>query len=84
MRAKTQEWLKALDNALNEGWPYRAKSQGIKLVSDNGSQPTSRTFGEFCKNLEIDQVFTTYTQPNSKKQYCGKIKTWRKNYRMKK
>lgn len=63
MRARTQEWLEALNEALNEGWPEGAKSQGIKIVSDNGSQPTSRRFGEFCKSLEIEQIFTTYNKP---------------------
>ena len=63
MRARTEEWLKALDNALNEGWPYGAKSQGIKLISDNGTQPTSRRFNEFCESLGIRQIFTTYNNP---------------------
>lgn len=49
MRARTEEWLKALDNALNEGWSYGAKSQGIKLISDNGIQPTSRRLMNFAR-----------------------------------
>jgi putative transposase len=32
-------------------------------MSDNGSQPTSRSFMETCAGLEIKQAFTAYNNP---------------------
>ncbi len=51
----------ALDKeALFNGYPEGAKDKGIKLVSDHGSQPTSRSFMKFCSELGIKQIFATY------------------------
>jgi putative transposase len=36
----------------------------LNLMSDNGSQPTSRSFMEACAGLGIKQAFTAYN--NSK------------------
>jgi transposase InsO family protein len=32
-------------------------------MSDNGSQPTSRSFMEICAGLGIKQAFTAYNNP---------------------
>jgi transposase InsO family protein len=63
MRSRTKEWLEALSKTLNKKWTDKAKSQGIKLVSDNRSQSTSKIFSEFYKSLEREQVFITYNNP---------------------
>ena len=33
------------------------------MVSDNGSQPTSKRFMEACSVLEIKQIFASYNNP---------------------
>lgn len=37
--------------------------QGLKLVSDNGCQPTSRSFLKVTATLEIEQIFTSFNNP---------------------
>lgn len=63
LRGRTEEWLKALNKALNEGYKEGVRGEEVVLVSDNGSQPTSRRFMEECKVLGIKQVFTSYNNP---------------------
>lgn len=63
LRCRTQEWLEALDIALNEGYPEGARESGAVLVSDNGSQPTSKLFLSECSTLGIRQIFTSYNNP---------------------
>jgi len=41
LRSKTEDWKLALEMALNREFPYGVRGCGLKLVSDNGSQPTS-------------------------------------------
>ncbi len=35
----------------------------LNLMSDNGSQPTGRSFMETCAGLGIKQAFTAYNNP---------------------
>ena len=35
----------------------------LRLISDNGSQPTSRAFMREMVNLGIEQIFTSYDNP---------------------
>ena len=64
LRGDTGLWLEALDEAVKEAFPQSgSRGQGVKLISDNGSQPTSRRYGEECKVLGIEQIFTTYDNP---------------------
>jgi len=62
-RATSREWLEALNKALNREYPQGVRGQGLKLISDNGSQPTSLSFIKACSNLEVEQVFTSYNNP---------------------
>ena len=62
-RATSGEWLKALEKGLNREFPGGVRGQGLKLMSDNGSQPTSLSFMKACSNLEVQQVFTSYNDP---------------------
>jgi len=62
-QARTAEWLEALNKALNREFPQGVRGQGLKLISDNGSQPTSLRFMKACSNLEVQQVFTSYNNP---------------------
>jgi transposase InsO family protein len=63
LRGDTSLWLQALDEAVKESFPQGSRGKGVKLISDNGSQPTSRRYGEVCQLLEIEQIFTTYDNP---------------------
>ena len=64
-RSKTQDWLEALSNAINEQLPGGvSEAQGLKLLSDNGSQYTSVKFMAACKAMDSKQIFTSYN--NSK------------------
>jgi len=62
-QARTAEWLEALEKGLNREFPIGVRDHGLKLMSDNGSQPTSLSFMKACSNLEVEQVFTSYNNP---------------------
>jgi len=61
--ARTAEWLEALERGLNREFPGGVRGHGLKLMSDNGSQPTSLSFMKACSNLDILQAFTSYNNP---------------------
>ena len=63
LRARAKEWLEALEEAMMRECPEGAREYGIKLVSDNGSQPTAEIFMKGCKLLGVEQVFTYYDNP---------------------
>jgi transposase InsO family protein len=48
---------------LNREFPGGVREYGLKLMSDNGSQPTSLSFMKACSNLEVHQAFTSYNNP---------------------
>lgn len=60
---KTELWLNCLDEATLNTFEDGTRDKGLKLISDNGSQPTSRRFKEVCNLLDIQQLFTTYDNP---------------------
>ncbi len=62
-RATSGDWLEALEKGLNREFPGGVREQGLKLMSDNGSQPTSLSFMKACSNLEVEQAFTSYNNP---------------------
>lgn len=64
VRGDTGLWLEALDEAVQEAFPGQgSRGEGVKLISDNGSQPTSRRYRKECEVLGIEQIFTTYDNP---------------------
>jgi transposase InsO family protein len=63
MRSKTEDWLIALEDGLSRQCPNGAREVGLKLVSDNGCQPTSERFMKTCNTLGIKQIFTSYCNP---------------------
>ncbi|MBE0433726.1 DDE-type integrase/transposase/recombinase [candidate division WOR-3 bacterium] len=63
LRSKTAEWRRALDMAINSEFPNGVRDQGLNLVSDNGSQPTSVAFMRATGELGINQIFTSYNNP---------------------
>jgi len=62
-QARTSEWLEALNIGQNREFPGGVRGHGLKLMSDNGSQPTSLSFIKVCSNQEVEQVFTSYNNP---------------------
>ena len=63
MRSKSSHWLLALNQAACLQCPEGTQGKGIKLVSDNGCQPTSLAFMEATSLMGIEQIFTSYNNP---------------------
>jgi len=63
LQSKTQHWMSALDMALNQQFPDGVRNHNLRLMSDNGSQPTSQNFMKSCNILKIKQSFTSYGNP---------------------
>ena len=63
LRCRRQEWEAAMDSALVCEFPDGVRGCGLRLVSDNGSQPTSTGFMDTMRLLDIEQVFTSYNNP---------------------
>lgn len=56
-------WISALDNAVIEEFIDGSRGKKLSLMSDNGSQPTSKKFLGICEKLDIKQAFTSYNNP---------------------
>ena len=64
LQSKTTDWLTALRRAVNVQFPNGIREAGtLRLVSDNGCQPTSVGFMQECRALGIQQIFTSYDNP---------------------
>jgi transposase InsO family protein len=61
-QSKAWHWLAALNKAVNRQFPrgIREMEAELNLMSENGSQPISRSFMETCAGLGIKQAFTAY------------------------
>lgn len=44
LRGRTEEWRRALGDALLNRFPDEVRGHELTLLSDNGCQPTARTF----------------------------------------
>lgn len=56
-------WISALDKAVIEEFTNGSRAMELSLMSDNGSQPTSKKFLKICIDLDIKQAFTSYNNP---------------------
>ena len=63
IRGRTSEWKAAMEMAISNEFPSGVRGKGLKLVSDNGSQPTSTSFIKEMSILQIVQIFTYYNNP---------------------
>jgi len=63
MECKSRHWLEALDMGLNKQFADGVRDKQLFLMSDNGSQPTSVSFMKTCRELDIQQAFTSYNNP---------------------
>ena len=75
LRARALEWKEALDRALCEKFPLGARGQGLKLVSDNGSQPTSVGFMRDAVLAGVNQIFCSYDNPKGNAETERVIRT---------
>lgn len=57
LRSRTQEGGEALEEAVLKEFPHGVRRQGLKLVSDNGCQPSTRSF------LEVASLFSLLQAP---------------------
>jgi transposase InsO family protein len=62
-RSKSSHWLKALNQAACLQCPEGTRGKGLRLVSDNGCQPTSVSFMQAVSAMGIEQIFTSYSNP---------------------
>lgn len=63
MQCLSKHWLEALEYGVKQQFPEGVRGQGLHLMSDNGSQPTSLNFMRTCRCLDIQQAFTSYNNP---------------------
>jgi len=80
--SKTDDWLNALNNGCNNQFPegVLSKQDNLYLISDNGSQPTSKRFMEACSVLEIKQIFTSYNTPKGNADTERVIRTLKEDF----
>lgn len=62
-RSKTEDWLDALNMAVNNQFPEGIQGHSLRLVSDHGCQPTSIRYAQECDILGIKQIFASYGNP---------------------
>jgi putative transposase len=55
--------VKGGSTSIHREFPQGVRGNGLKLTSDNGSQPTSLSFMKACSNLEVQQAYTSYNNP---------------------
>lgn len=63
LRSRSKEWKQAIEMAINRQFPQGVRDQCLKLISDNGTQPTSTAFMKDMTTLGIEQIFTSYDNP---------------------
>lgn len=63
LRSRGQEWEAALLMGVHTHFPQSVRGAGLKLISDNGSQPTSTGFLATTSLLGIEQISTSYENP---------------------
>ncbi len=63
LRPTTQLWLQAMEQAVQSACPRGSRAYDLHLMTDNGSQPTSRRFENYLATLGIIHVTTSYSNP---------------------
>ena len=63
IQCRSCHWLEALNDAVNSEFAGGVRDNGLSLMSDNGSQPTSVAFMKACREMSINQAFTSYGNP---------------------
>ena len=86
VQSKSSHWLAALNMAVNRQFLDGVRGHEIHLMSDNGCQPTSKSFMEACAIMGIQQAFTSYNNPRGNadtermmrtlKEECAWLREW--------
>lgn len=63
IRSKADDWIEALNMAVQNNCPLGAREYNLNLMSDNGSQPTSIKYQTAIDLLKINHVTTSYSNP---------------------
>jgi transposase InsO family protein len=63
VQCRSCHWLEALNDAVNREFPGGVRDNGLSLMSDNGSQPTSVAFMRACREMGVNHAFTSYGNP---------------------
>ena len=63
LRPTTDLWLEALHMGVANACPLGSRSYAINLMTDNGSQPTSKKYESVIEDLGINHVTTSYSNP---------------------
>jgi putative transposase len=63
LRSKSEDWISALQEAVQLRCPGGSREYSLNLISDNGSQPTSRKYESIVGLLGINHITTSYSNP---------------------
>jgi transposase InsO family protein len=63
LRSKAEQWIDTLNQAVEKELTLGSREYNLMLISDNGSQPTSNKYENFCSILEINHITTSYSNP---------------------
>jgi putative transposase len=63
LRSKSEQWIDALNQAVEKELTLGSREYNLMLISDNGSQPTSIKYENFCHTLDINHITTSYSNP---------------------
>jgi putative transposase len=63
LRSKSEQWMDALNQAVEKELTLGSRDYDLMLISDNGSQPTSIRYENFCNTLGINHITTSYSNP---------------------
>jgi len=72
---RSKEAKDVLDEAVQKAFPNGVRGHKLKLVTDNGSQFTSKSYTGMLKTLEIEHIRTSYKHPQS----IGMIERWHRS-----
>ena len=63
IRSKADDWIDALNIAVDNNCPLGSREYELHLMSDNGSQPTSEKYENAACLLGIQHITTSYSNP---------------------
>ena len=63
LRSKAEQWIDSLNQAVEKELTLGSREYELMLISDNGSQPTSTKYENFCNTLGINHITTSYSNP---------------------
>jgi len=63
LRSKAEQWIDSLNQAVEKELTLGSREYNLMLISDNGSQPTSIKYENFCNTLGINHITTSYSNP---------------------